>query len=330
MKQTFNTMTLLVVAFCFLSSPAVRAQNIPNADFDSIYIGGIDRVYHWVTSDALYFSNDTVVPFPPDTHYPPQSGNHHFLIRTVLVNYFDPEPEHYLKSVILHNDSVLKYPNGSQFNSFICNGDHFYSDSQGFMDFSRGGTPFPYRPLTINGSYKFFDSLSPLPDFGRVVALLKKWNPITLQADTIAMAQSGSELSPSAVWNLFSVPFIYADTALPDSIVVIIYSSTNSSGPASLYIDDIHFDFTTAAPITKVLPDRWVIYPNPCREMLHFKDPPVNTIRYAICSLQGVLIQGGITDNEIIRLTGLPPGVYVLLIFEDDCVKRKKFIIAHF
>jgi hypothetical protein len=57
-----------IVAFYFLIPMGLSsgiAQNIPNADFDSIYIGGIDRVYHWVTSDAVYFSNDTVVPFPP-------------------------------------------------------------------------------------------------------------------------------------------------------------------------------------------------------------------------------------------------------------------------
>lgn len=328
MKQKFNTLFFLLSAMCIFYSYAGRAQNIPNADFDSIYIGGIDRVYHWVTSDALYFSNDTVVPFPPDTHYPPQSGNHHFLIRTVQVNYFDPEPEHYLKSVILHNDSALKYPNGSQFNSFICNGDHFYSDSQGFIDFSRGGTPFPYRPLTINGMYKFFDSLSPLPDFGRVVTLLKKWNPITLQADTIAMAHSGNELSPSAVWNLFSVPFIYSDTALPDSIVVIIYSSTNSSSPTSLYIDDIHFDFTTTAPITEVLPDRWVIYPNPCRGVAFITPSPDAEVQFTILNMQGQMVGSGVSADGELNMLGLAPGYYTLLLNENGNIGRVKVIKA--
>ncbi|HRZ50283.1 MAG TPA: hypothetical protein P5338_12905, partial [Bacteroidales bacterium] len=183
---------LLVLIFSVLGLASLPAQNIPNASFDSIYIGGIDRVYQWITSDAVYFSNDTVVPYTPNTFYPPLSGNHHFLVKTVLVNYLDTTPQHYLHSLMLNNLQELKYPGGGQFTSFIVNGEQFYSDAAGFMDYRLCGSPFPYRPAYICGSYKFYDSLAPGPDFGRVEALLKRWDPIAGNIDTIATALSAN------------------------------------------------------------------------------------------------------------------------------------------
>ncbi|MFO7723059.1 MAG: T9SS type A sorting domain-containing protein [Bacteroidales bacterium] len=313
------------ITCCFLIlsvSSFIKAQNIPNADFDSIYIGGIDRVYHWVTSDAIYFSNDTVVPFPPGAYYPPQSGNHHFLIKTTQVNYFDTAPGHYLKSVVLYNLPELKYPDGSQFNSFICNGDHFYSDAQGFIDFPKGGSPFTWRPAFICGSYKFFDSLAAVPDFGKVTALLKKWNPLTLTADTIAVAQSGTELSPSAVWKSFSIPFVYADTAMPDSVVVVISSSTLATAPTTLFIDDILFDFTTA--IHSAVNARFYrkVYPNPCRDELFFTPSAFGPARFAVYTIQGVRLKEGISGDGKISMAGITAGTYVLMLREGETVSR--------
>jgi hypothetical protein len=323
MHNMLITMTIWLVAITSQSALApVKAQNIPNADFDSIYIGGIDRVYHWVTSDAVYFLNDTVMPFPPHTYFPPQSSNHHFLIRTVQVNYFDPEPEHYLKSVILYNIPTLKNPDGSQFNSFICNGDHFYSDVQGFVDFPKGGTPFAYRPQSINGRYKFFDTLSTVPDFGKVVALLKRWNPVTSKADTIAIAQSVAELSPSAVWRDFSIPFVYTDTAMPDSVVVVIFSSTLSSGPTSLYIDDIGFDFTSVVNTPARLDVCPGVYPNPCRDELFFTPVFSNPVEYVVYDICGQKMKKGVSADGRISMAGLPSGIYVLLLHEGNTASR--------
>lgn len=320
--------TPAVCLLLLLTIPQITAQNIPNAGFDSIYIGGIDRVYQWVTSDAVYFVHDTVMPFPPNTYFPPFSGNHHFLTKTVLVNYFDTVPAHYLSSLIISNYSELRYPDGSQFNSFICNGTHFYSDAMGFMDFPLGGDPFPYRPSHICGSYKFTDSLSSGGDFGRVEALLKRWNGVTSSVDTIALAVSDTELSPSHVWKAFSIPFVYNDTLLPDSIVVVISASTHSTAPTSLFIDDIHFDFLPiATPEAPEPASPMHLYPNPGNGKLYLSPPTNQPMHYSVHNLRGAKVDAGISADGTLNLSLLTPGIYSLHLNNNGSVTRWKIVI---
>ncbi len=318
----------IAVGILLLSLATVKlpAQNIPNAGFDSIYLGGIDRVYQWVTSDAVYFINDTVDPFPPFTYYPEHSANHHFLIKTVQINYTDPDTSHYLKSLVLNNLPELKYPDGSQFNSYICNGVHFYTDAKGYIDMHLGGGPFPYRPGLINGNYKFFDSLSSGSDCGRVEALLKKWNPVTSSVDTIALATSTTELAPSSTWKAFSIPFEYQDTAIPDSIVVVIYSSTFSTAPTHLYIDDIHFDFTTSAPLAVKPFRKYTAYPNPCYRWLFITPTPRGPVHFTIMGLQGTTIVSGYAADGRMDISSLPPGPYLMILQEENQMHRMKVL----
>jgi hypothetical protein len=317
-------MGLLLVLLVITKMPA---QNIPNAGFDSIYIGGIDRVYHWVTSDAVYFVSDTVLPFPPNTCFPPNSGNHHFMTKTVQVNYMDTALAHQMKSLVINNFPELRYPDGSQFNSFICNGVHFYSDAMGLMDMPLGGSPFPHRPAQLCGSYKFTDSLSSGNDFGRVEALLKRWNPVTLSVDTVATAGSDTELAPSSVWKAFSIPFVYHDTILPDSIVVIISASTHSTAPTSLFIDDIHFDFNIAVPEPDKPEMLRHLYPNPSRGMLQLLPLPDCGIRYFVCDLRGVEVDAGFSTDGRFNLSHLKPGIYTMILDSKGAVSRRKIIL---
>lgn len=323
LKLRLSLRAMIIIA---LYSFGLSAQNIPNASFDSIYIGGIDRVYQWVTSDAVYFSNDTVVPFTPNTFFPPFSGNHHFLVKTVQVNYLDTTPAHYLHSLIIHNYPELKYPDGRQFNSFIVNGTHFYSDAMGYMNHSLGGDTFPHRPMRINGKYKYFDSLAPAGDFGKVEALLKKWNPVTNSIDTIGIAASTTELSPTAVWKPFSILFTYRDTTIPDSIVVLISASRSSKAPATLYIDDIYFDFWMGVDDAPVARPTITVFPNPCSDVIHVTPAPEEELPYRLYNLMGRIFQTGITTQGSVDVSSLPPGSYLLQLYFEDQSNILKFI----
>ncbi len=315
-------LALIFSALCLFS---LSAQNIPNASFDSIYIGGIDRVYQWVTSDAVYFSNDTVDPFTPNTFFPPFSGNHHFLTKTVLVNYLDTTPAHYLNSLLLNNYAELKYPDGSQFNSFIVNGEHFCSDANGFMDHSLGGTPFPYRPERIHGKYKYFDSLAPAGDYGKVEALLKKWNPVTNSIDTIGIATSTTELSPTTIWKPFSILFNYRNTTIPDSIVVLISASRFSKAPTTLYIDDIYFDFWMAVDDPRVTSQKFKAFPNPCRNVIHITPAPTGDTPYRLYNLMGTMLKEGVISSGSLDVSSLPPGSFVLQFYNENQSYMLKF-----
>lgn len=84
MKTHFLLVILLFKSFSTFS------QNVENPGFDSAYIGGIDRIYAWVTSDAWSFSIiDTVQPLNPSTHYVSTGLSLHKLLTTTQLEYQD-------------------------------------------------------------------------------------------------------------------------------------------------------------------------------------------------------------------------------------------------
>jgi len=62
---------LLTLLFLGGLAQTISAQCLPNPSFDSVYFGGIDRVFEWITSDGILlnngFYNDTVNNLQPNT-----------------------------------------------------------------------------------------------------------------------------------------------------------------------------------------------------------------------------------------------------------------------
>ncbi len=237
--------TILFITVLF--SPAIKAQNIDNPSFDSVYIGGIDRIYNWITSDSWSFIlNDTVQPLYPDSHYVSFGFQYHELLRSVQLEYSNAF--HGPLAIQLFADTSSVDIFGSPFPGFIVNGNHFYTNSDGYLDLVKCGTPFSYRPDKLRGHYQYEDN-SPLSNnFPKANLLLKKYNTLTQQSDTIGYGYFSAQLFPTASWRLFEMPITYLSNQTPDSIVVAFFAPGQSFN-STFKVDSLGFEYSSPVSV---------------------------------------------------------------------------------
>jgi hypothetical protein len=324
-----KTSKLFLVLFLLIQWPlSGKSQNIDNADFDSLCVCAIDRVYHWVTSDVYFINQDTAHPFTPNTHFTNATMELHIAFNTVQLNYDNSDSLGFAHSVKIFSRPGLNYPSGDIFRGFIINGDHFFTDDQGFIDLKRCGSAFPYRPDSISGNYKFEDSLSSVAEYGKAKVLFKKYNTINHSADTIGYAESIFELSPSSQWKQFRLPIHYISSSTPDSIVVAFFSSSNSGRPTTLWLDDIHFIYPTSGTDISVDNSQKIIFPNPTDNLINIPSAFERPGKFEIYDLKGTLIREGTFQNSIDVQT-LPKACYFLKILQNGKPGRNFKIIKN-
>jgi hypothetical protein len=305
---------LLVLSFPLLLS----SQTIPNASFDSVYFGGIDRIFDWVTSDNFLFNTnitgDTVYALEPNTLY----GGIHWSEMLYGVHFaFTP----YSSVGVRLNGQPERYKiSGEPFETFIFNGTHFTTDEEGYPDFSTGGTPFPYRPTALKGYYRLVDSLSAIENFGKCVVLLKKYNPSSGTSDTIAHTLSTLDLNPTFDWKPFEIPLNYYSSETPDTILIAFFAGFNHGEPTVFEIDEISFDFTSA--VQEVGEEKGpILYPNPNSGILYLETGDRNYKSYRILDQQGRVLKSSSFENPL-SLPGInSPSLFLQLVNEGGKVE---------
>ena len=169
-----KTKTILLLT---LLSLQISAQDILNPSFDSVYFGGIDRVFEWITSDGMMMNagswTDTVQPLQPNTYYPPMGLQFHELLW--MGQRVDTSPHSNIALQLWSHPEKVK-PDGTYYESLVVNGNQFWTDSNGFIDLSRCGVSYSSRPDILYGWYRFVDSTLIGLNTGRCILLLKKWN----------------------------------------------------------------------------------------------------------------------------------------------------------
>lgn len=68
------------------------------------------------------------------------------------------------------------------------------------------------------------------------------------------------------------------------------------------------------------------VYPNPVSDLLYLKEPPCETVDYAIFDVSGRMVSAG-TSNGTISVAGLEKGLYVLQIKGEKQVSTAKFVV---
>jgi hypothetical protein len=323
-------MKILKLKFIFcliLLLPSVgKSQQIANGSFDSLCVCALDRVYHWVTSDIHYLNQDTAQPFAPNAHFTTDNMELHIAMNTVQLNYDNADSLGFAHSVKILSRPGLNYLSGDIFRGFLINGDHFYTDDQGYIDLQRCGVAFPYRPDSISGIYKFEDSLSPSAEYGQAKVLLKKFNAATQSMDTIGYAESYHELSPASQWTRFSMPIHYISSSTPDSIVVAFFSSTSSGRPTTLWLDDVQFIYSSSGIGISEDNAQKIIFPNPSENLIYLADDIQMPCKYKIFNSSGTILQQGTFQNHI-NIQTLPKGCYILKIQQNGKLESSyKFI----
>ncbi len=110
------------------------------------------------------------------------------------------------------------------------------------------GRPYTDRPTTFSGWYKFN---SVQGDSSAIAVQLTKWNPTTLQRDTVGEVGIVI-LQSTSTWTEFVLPIVYNNQDTPDTLVVVATSSAGADQflgqvGSQLWVDDFDLDVTATA-----------------------------------------------------------------------------------
>lgn len=312
-----------IVVFLFaLTTTSLFAQTLIDPGFDSVYIGGIDRIHHWIPSSAspFYIIQDTVLAQAPDSCY---NWVDPWLLHPVGLIYNQATSGFGIK---LTTTSLLK-ENQEPFETFIVNGSQSYkTGSDGYIAFEHSGEPFTGRPSAMEGWYQFFDTIPQTIDYGRCMVLLKKYNQTTNQSDTIAYGEQ--LLGATSNWTEYQVPLQYRSNAVPDSIVVLFFASTNPQEFGELWLDEISFDYTLDSQENLLDNNQFTtIYPNPNSGTIQIKGS-INYTSYQLIALDGRLLSED-RFSPTIDVSSIQQKVFILQLFDDKLPIKAFKIIKH-
>ncbi|MEW6469173.1 MAG: T9SS type A sorting domain-containing protein [Bacteroidota bacterium] len=179
-----------------------------------------------------------------------------------------------------------------------------------------GGSPFTIKPNIIQGFYKLTDAQP--GDSAEVTVILKKYNTITMQRDTVSIGVLA--LPPAASYTLFSVSMNdLMPSVMPDSIILIFNSSKhllidwNTGTLPSLFVDAIKLDEAAGLHDQTALAAS-SLYPNPFVSIatLSVDTQEENLVLYLFDALGNEVMSAAESGRGIFELhrSGLPSGNY--------------------
>ena len=193
------------------------------------------------------------------------------------------------------------------------------------------GISFSFRPLSLNGYYKYlWGDNRGNKDFAEVYLYLTKYDKINRKTDIIGQ---GYQLLDSATnFTLFKMPIIYNKLVDPDTLAIQFYShkkitTYNSSGvPLSgwcnsginnclyLTIDALSFDFATPTEDIKNLKSPITIHPNPTSNSIQIDWGENSVSDIVLKNTLGRIIQKKAVNTERVNLdlSSLPIGLYFI------------------
>ena len=288
---------ILNFVLVLMSIPGVNAQNISNPSFDSVYFGGIDRVFEWITSDGFMiasgFNNDTILPLTSDTIYDASGFQFSEVINGI---WLEPSPFSQV-AVRLSNNPDLRTINNDFYETSIVNGLQFKTNSMGYIDYKSCGSPFQYRPTKLKGKYKFEDSLSLVQNYGKCMILLKKYNTTNQEIDTIAYNYNATTFIETNGWVDFEIPLNYVSNLVPDSIVIAFFSSVEFNSESALFfVDELSFEFEPMQIIEEDIDIESTLYPNPSTDIIYLDKINFDYDSFQLMTIDGrVLLSGQAT-----------------------------------
>lgn len=319
MKKAIFTVVLF---FHFLTS---HSQNIINPSFDSVYLGGIDRIFDWITSDAFpIFPADTVHPLNPLDHYIASGLLYHELLYSTQLEYTNPYHGPFAIKLLSDSDRVDIF--GNPYRGFVVNGNHFYTNNIGYLDLKKCGIPFPYRPSKLIGHYKYEDGSPSFNNFPEAVVLLKKYNPTTQLSDTIGFGNITTPFLTTSTWRPFELQINYYSNQVPDSIVVAFFSPPLGY-VSTFWVDSLGFDFSppTFLPENTDKSELIQIYQKENKIYISSKEK-INSIQ--LFSISGELILSKNNSFSEIDVSEISKGAYLISIKgNDNKIFSKKLII---
>lgn len=131
-----------------------------------------------------------------------------------------------------------------------------------------GGVSFTLSPDTIVGWYKYAPSGT---DTGSVSITLSKWNTSTNKRDVVASAYFFQTATISS-YTRFAQPLTYALPNTPDTMVVILLSSSGGSPQvnSTMFIDDLGLVYNATDIHEQSIQSLLSTFPNPASDIITF------------------------------------------------------------
>ncbi len=280
-----------------VTSSTLFAQNIPNADFSDIYIGGIDRLRDWGNSDGCTISEPFALLYYVGLDY--STPDYHIMLRTKTDTSGNVTP-----SFLFSSSINFSYNAG-------CNEDFIYV-----------GQPFPHKPDKMLGYYKFRNDSLLTNDFGTCTVILKKFNTTTQVADTVGYGFAQLTPTPTdTVLYPFEVNIQYfLPNLTPDSVVVIFYSTGQQLAGGVLSLDDLSFDFSSStkdfSPQT-----HFKVFPNPTSDFIRVSNRAANNkeTQVTIYNTNGqTLLEDVFYTEKSISMERFSAGIYFIKLQSAD------------
>jgi hypothetical protein len=176
-----------------------------------------------------------------------------------------------------------------------------------------GGVVFNLRPDSIVGWYRYTPSGT---DTGSVEITLSKWNTGTNKRDVVAHAKFAQNTSVAS-YSRFAQPLTYSLSGAPDTMVVILLSSSSSAPQvnSTMFVDDLGLIYNSTTGIAgKNLASTSVsVYPNPSTGNITIKSASDLGMVFIYNALGEIVYKENISGTQHqIDISKQPEGIYML------------------
>ena len=286
---------LFILALTFAVS--VKAQNIPNAGFESWTPGfGYEDPNSWGTLNAA-----SILGMPISVTKSTERHGGAFSAKVETMSTIDstgqetPSPGFmFIGSVnILQQTGVL-------------------------------GTSFTARPDSLVGWVKC-NSVN--GDTSGIALQLTKWDAIALTQEQLGFG-SFITTSTSTSFYRFSVPIEYVSENTPDSLSVIVISSLGAGQIGSaIWVDDLSLIYNTSSSVGELNGTSFDVFPNPVNDELSISSKTVDKME--VYSTTGILIDHIVIDAGLIYTYDTKKLANGLYLVKNSKGELKRFIVQH-
>ena len=289
----------LLFIFAVTFTVSAKAQNIPNAGFESWAPGfGYEDPNSWGTLNALGLLG---VPVSVTKSTSRHSGAFSAKVETILADLeMSGTPEPFPGILFIGSLNVL-------------------SQSAVF------GTPFTAKPDSLVGWIKY----SPVNDDAcGVVVQLSKWDAVNMTQEFIGFGIYSSS-SPSSSFYRFSVPIDYESQSTPDTLQVTVVSSVEEGQGqvgSAVWIDDLSLIYNTSS-IGELNGTSFDLFPNPVNDELSISSKTVDKME--VYSATGILIDHIVIDSGLTYIYDTKKIANGLYLVKNSKGELKRFIVQH-
>lgn len=130
------------------------------------------------------------------------------------------------------------------------------------------GVPINSRPHAITGWYRYFPSEV---DTGQVGIILTRWNATNGMRDTVGIGGFFA-LGTTENYTFFSGPIEYESTLTPDTMIVVLVSSSQFSpqSGSTMFIDNLFLEYLPTQLIAESI-EEVPVFPNPVNDRINFE-----------------------------------------------------------